>query len=65
MADDKWSQPAQPPPPLFVGEKERNLVKQVNDELIEKVIRVNPDLSRERYSSRTHTWVVGMVRNFK
>jgi hypothetical protein len=27
-----------PPPPLFLGEKERNLVKQVNDELIERVI---------------------------
>ena len=39
MSDDnKWSQPAAPPPPLFVGEKERNLVKQVNDELIERVI---------------------------
>ena len=39
MADDeKWKQPAQPPPPLFLGEKERNLVKQVNDELIERVI---------------------------
>ena len=35
---DKWSQPVQPPPPLFLGEKERNLVKQVNDELIERVI---------------------------
>ena len=38
MADNKWSQPAVPPPPLFLGEKERNLVKQVNDELIERVI---------------------------
>ena len=39
MSDDnKWSQPAAPPPPLFLGEKERNLVKQVNDELIERVI---------------------------
>lgn len=36
--DDKWEQPAQPPPPLFVGEKERDLVKQVNDELIERVV---------------------------
>jgi hypothetical protein len=36
--DNKWSQPATPPPPLFVGEKERDLVKQVNDELIERVI---------------------------
>jgi len=35
---DKWSQPSQPPPPLFLGEKERDLVKQVNDELIERVI---------------------------
>jgi hypothetical protein len=35
---DKWTQPTQPPPPLFLGEKERDLVKQVNDELIERVI---------------------------
>ena len=39
MSDDnKWSQPSQPPPPMFLGEKERNLVKQVNDELIERII---------------------------
>ena len=39
MSDkDKWSQPSAPPPPLFLGEKERDLVKQVNDELIERVI---------------------------
>ena len=39
MSDEnKWSQPASPPPPLFLGEKERDLVKQVNDELIERVI---------------------------
>jgi hypothetical protein len=39
MADDnKWTRPAAPPPPLFLGKKERDLVKQVNDELIEKVI---------------------------
>ena len=35
---DEWDRPAQPPPPLFLGKKERDLVKQVNDELIEKVI---------------------------
>lgn len=35
---NKWSQPTQPPPPLFLGEKERNLVKQVNDELTERII---------------------------
>lgn len=39
MSDtNKWKQPAQPPPPLFLGKKERDLVKQVNDELIERVI---------------------------
>ena len=38
MSDNEWKRPAAPPPPLFFGEKERDLVKQVNDELIEKVI---------------------------
>ena len=38
MADNKWTQPTNPPPPLFVGQKEKDLVKQVNDELIERVI---------------------------
>ena len=35
---DKWSAPAAPPPPMFFGKKERDLVKQVNDELAERVI---------------------------
>lgn len=35
---NKWSQPENPPPPLFLGEKERDLVKQFNDELIERII---------------------------
>ena len=38
MSDDKWKKPEQPPPPMFFGEKERNLVKQVNDEIIERVV---------------------------
>ena len=38
MSDNKWKQPKQAPPPLFAGKKERDLVKQVNDELIERVI---------------------------
>ena len=38
MADNEWERPKSPPPPLFLGKKERDLVKQVNDELIEKVI---------------------------
>ncbi len=36
--DNKWSQPDNPPPPLFVGQKEKDLVKQVNDEIIERVV---------------------------
>jgi len=35
---NKWSQPEQPPPPMFLGKKERDLTKQINDELIERVI---------------------------
>ena len=35
---DKWSKDSAPPPPMFFGEKERNLVKQVNDEIIERVV---------------------------
>ena len=38
MSDNKWSKPTNPPPPLFLGKKERDLVKQVNDELLERVI---------------------------
>ena len=38
MSDDKWKKPDHPPPPMFFGEKERDLVKQVNDEIIERVV---------------------------
>ena len=40
MADpkNKWNQPDAPPPPMFFGKKERALVKQVNDELSDRVI---------------------------
>jgi len=34
----KWKKENQPPPPMFIGEKERDLVKQVNDEIIERVV---------------------------
>ena len=34
----KWTRPTNPPPPMFLGEKEKNLVKQVNDEIIERVV---------------------------
>ena len=36
--DNKWKKPASPPPPMFFGTKERDLVKQVNDEIIERVV---------------------------
>jgi hypothetical protein len=36
--EETFKQPEAPPPPLFLGQKERDLVKQVNDELIERVI---------------------------
>jgi len=38
MADNEWKQPDAPPPPLFLNKKERDLVKQVNDELVERII---------------------------
>ncbi len=38
LEENKAVQPDAPPPPLFLGQKERDLVKQVNDELIERVI---------------------------
>lgn len=34
----KWSRPASPPAPLFFGEKERNFVKQLVDEVTECII---------------------------
>ena len=48
----KWSKPAAPPPPLFLGQKERNLVKQVNDELIENIIKSHPAIFHEIYFTR-------------
>jgi hypothetical protein len=38
MANNKWTQPASPPPPLFVGKAERNFVKQITDEVVEKIV---------------------------
>jgi len=38
MSSDKWNKQDQPPPPMFLGEKERDLVKQVNDEISERVV---------------------------
>lgn len=35
---NKWTQPSSPPPPLFVGKAERNFVKQIGDEIIEKIV---------------------------
>ena len=36
--ESKWEQLDAPPPPLSLNKKEKDLVKQVNDELIERVI---------------------------
>ena len=38
MSDNEWDKPPQPPPPMFFGTKEKDLVKQVNDEIIERVV---------------------------
>ena len=38
LLPNKAIQPDAPPPPLFLGEKERDFVKQINDEVIERVI---------------------------
>ncbi len=35
---DKWTRPLAPPAPMFFGKKERDLVKQINDELAERVL---------------------------
>ena len=35
---NKWSQPLNPPPPMFLGTKEKALVKQLNDEILEKIV---------------------------
>lgn len=35
---EQWNREPAPPPPMFFGEKERNFVKQVNDEIIERII---------------------------
>ena len=41
MSENKWEQPDAPPPPLFTGKKEKDLVKQVTDEVIERVIGIS------------------------
>lgn len=38
IAHNIANQPEAAPPPLFLGEKEKNLVKQVNDEVSERII---------------------------
>ena len=38
MSDNQWQQPDNPPPPLFAGKKEKDLVKQINDEVVERVV---------------------------
>ena len=35
---NEWNRPDAPPPPLFTGKKEKDFVKQINDEVIERII---------------------------
>jgi hypothetical protein len=35
---NEWSQPTNPPPPLFTGKKEKDFTKQVTNEVIERII---------------------------
>ena len=49
---NKWSQPDNPPPPLFTGQKEKDLVKQVNDELIENFILTIKNNTDIHYASK-------------
>ena len=41
MSDNQWKQPEAPPPPLFTGQKEKDIVKQITDEVIERVIGIS------------------------
>tara|TARA_B100000214_G_C23967346_1_gene628428 strand:+ start:2213 stop:2698 length:486 start_codon:yes stop_codon:yes gene_type:complete len=38
MSEKPWKQPDSPPPPLFTGKREKDFVKQINDEVIERVV---------------------------
>lgn len=38
MADNNWERPQQGPPRLFFNQKEKDFVKQVNDEIHERII---------------------------
>ena len=38
VAKEKWEPLDAPPPPLFTGEPERNLIHQINTELLERVV---------------------------
>ena len=38
MANNKWTRPDARPPRMFTGQKEKDLVKQVNDEILERVV---------------------------
>ena len=33
-----WTRPTSPPPPLFLNQKERNYVSQINTEILERVV---------------------------
>lgn len=42
MSDDnRWEQPEAPPPTLFLGQPEKDFVKQISDEIMERVVGQN------------------------
>jgi hypothetical protein len=57
--DDQWSRPKNPPPPLFLGKKERDLVKQVNLSPIRVYVLVDWD-----ESASTVSYVEGLHVDF-
>jgi len=55
---NKWTRPQAPPAPMFFGEKERNLVKQVNDELSERVLGQRRKGRKTCSRQRQSVWLI-------
>ena len=63
----KVKQPANPPPPLFAGKKEKDFVKQVNDEIIEnwyiflgiyKLVILHTTYKGNQKRSSSYFWII-------
>jgi hypothetical protein len=57
MSDNKWSKPATPPPPLFAGKKEKDLVKQVNDEVVDRIEKISVFFHKRRLTEDQNLFV--------